>query len=145
RAHGEALEIPTYSEDGGEEAEVAGIYLIAENGQPYRVGFANGNEFSDHQFEKENYLNLAGSKLRTCGLGPELVIDPQFDEIPVHVQIERAGQPIWAKEFRSGEQAMCHSLQNIEHHHFKFEGHRRPGDVHIHFFGTAALSFGDGV
>jgi hypothetical protein len=40
---------------------------------------------------------------------------------------------------------MCHSLQNIEHHHFKFEGHRRPGDVHIHFFGTASLSFGDGV
>ena len=52
---------------------------------------------------------------------------------------------IWSKSFRSGEEAMCHSLQNIEHHHFKFEGHRSPGDVHVHFFGTAALSFGDGV
>jgi hypothetical protein len=40
---------------------------------------------------------------------------------------------------------MCHSLQNLEHHQFKFEGHRRPGDVHVHFFGTDSLSFGDGI
>jgi hypothetical protein len=40
---------------------------------------------------------------------------------------------------------MCHSLQNLEHHHFKFEGHRQPGDVHVHFFGAHSLSFGDGV
>ena len=33
---------------------------------------AQGNEFSDHRFEKKNYLNLAGSKLRTCSIGPEL-------------------------------------------------------------------------
>ena len=40
---------------------------------------------------------------------------------------------------------MCHSLQNIEHHHFKYEAHRRPGDVHVHFFGTDCLSFSDGI
>jgi len=40
---------------------------------------------------------------------------------------------------------MCHSLQNIEHHHFKFEAHRRPGDVHVHFFGTDCLSFSDQI
>jgi hypothetical protein len=40
---------------------------------------------------------------------------------------------------------MCHSLQNIEHHHFKFETHRRPGDVHVHYFGACSLSFGAGV
>ena len=40
---------------------------------------------------------------------------------------------------------MCHSLRNIEHHHFKFEAHRRPGDVHVHFFGASVLSFGDGI
>jgi hypothetical protein len=145
RAHGEPLEVPSYAEDGGEEAEVAGVYLIAPDGTPCRVGMATGNEFSDHQFEKKNYLNLAGSKLRTCALGPELVIDPEFKEVPVEVKIERAGGVLWSKSFRTGEAAMCHSLQNIEHHHFKFEGHRHPGDVHIHFFGTASLSFGDGV
>jgi hypothetical protein len=46
---------------------------------------------------------------------------------------------------QTGEKNMCHSLANLEHHHFKFEGHRRPGDVHVHFFGAHSLSFGDGV
>jgi len=40
---------------------------------------------------------------------------------------------------------MCHSLRNLEHHHFKFELHRRPGDVHIHFLGAHSLSFGQGL
>jgi hypothetical protein len=40
---------------------------------------------------------------------------------------------------------MCHSLENIEHHHFKFDEHRRPGDIHVHFFGADCLSFGEGV
>lgn len=145
RAHGEPLDIPAYAEDGGEEAEIAGIYIIGPNGQPYRVGMAVGNEFSDHLFEKKNYLNLAGSKLRTCALGPELVLDPEFESVAVTIKIERNGHPIWSKAFRSGEAEMCHSLRNIEHHHFKFEAHRRSGDVHIHFFGTDCLSFSDGI
>ncbi|MGH9528996.1 MAG: AraD1 family protein [Terriglobales bacterium] len=145
RAHGESLEIPSYAEDGGEEAEIAGVYLIALDGAPWRVGMAGGNEFSDHQFEKKNYLNLAGSKLRTCALGPELVVDPQFNSISVEVNIERDGEPLWSTRFRTGEAEMCHSLQNMEHHHFKFATHRRPGDVHVHFFGTDNLSFGAGL
>jgi hypothetical protein len=40
---------------------------------------------------------------------------------------------------------MCHSLANLEYHHFKYAAHRRPGDVHLHFFGTATLSFADGI
>ena len=145
RGHGQPLQVPSYSEDGGEEAEIAGIYLIAEDGLPRRIGMAGGNEFSDHRFEKKNYLNLAGSKLRTCALGPELVVDPEFQSIPVEVKIERDGAVIWSTKFRTGEAEMCHSLRNMEHHHFKYEAHRRPGDIHVHFFGTDCLSFGAGV
>ena len=145
RGHGEPLEIPSYAEDGGEEAEIAGVYVIGPNGQPYRVGLAVGNEFSDHQFEKKNYLNLAGSKLRSCALGPELVIDPDFDSGAVAVAIERDGTVFWNKTFRSGDAEMCHSLSNIEHHHFKYAAHRRRGDVHVHFLGTDCLSFSDNV
>ena len=145
RAHGDALDVPPYADDGGEEAEMAGIYLIAPDGQPWRIGMAGGNEFSDHVFEKTNYLNLAASKLRTCALGPELVVDPEFESVPVEVTIERAGERLWSKTFRTGDAEMCHSLANIEHHHFKYEAHRRPGDVHIHFFGTDGLSFSDGI
>ncbi len=145
RAHGEPLDIPNYAEDGGEEAEIAGAYVISQDGRPYRVGLAVGNEFSDHQFEKKNYLYLAGSKLRTCALGPELVVDYEFESVPVTVTILRDGNTLWSKTFRTGEREMCHSLQNIEHHHFKFEVHRRPGDVHVHYFGTDCLSFGDQI
>ncbi len=145
RAHGEPLEIPPYAQDGGEEAEIAGVYLIAPDGRPRRMGMTGGNEFSDHRFEKTNYLNLAGSKLRTCALGPELVVDPDFESVSVDVKIERACDVLWSKGFRSGVAEMCHSLENIEHHHFKFEAHRRPGDVHVHFFGTDCLSFADGI
>jgi len=145
RAQGEALLVPAYAEDGGEEAEIAGCYVIGPDGKPWRVGFAQGNEFSDHVFEKKNYLNLAGSKIRTCALGPELVIGADFQSVPGRAEIERGGKALWKKEILTGEAEMCHSLANIEHHHFKFDTHRRPGDAHVHYFGACALSFGEGV
>lgn len=141
----EALVIPGFAEDGGEEAELAGIYLIDEDGNPVRLGFTNGNEFSDHKFEKRNYLNLAGSKLRTCSIGPELVVEGDFGDIPGEVRLERGGSTLWQRKIASGEKNMCHSLANLEHHHFKFAAHRQPGSVHIHFFGADALSCGEGI
>lgn len=145
RAHNEVLEVPPYADDGGEEAEVAGIYFIDRSGLPRRIGMATGNEFADHQFEKKNYLNLAGSKLRPCSLGPELVVGPLFESVPGRVTIRRGNQVVWSQGILTGEKEMCHSLANIEHHHFKFESHRRPGDIHVHYFGACSLSFGAGV
>jgi hypothetical protein len=145
RAPFEPLMVPAYAEDGGEEAEIAGVYIIGDDGEPYRIGMAAGNEFSDHRFEKRNYLNLAGSKLRTCSLGPELVVGAEFQLVAGEAAIERGPKTIWSKAVATGEENMCHSLANLEHHHFKFEGHRQPGDVHVHFFGAHSLSFGDGI
>ena len=145
RAHNQPLDIPPYAEDGGEEPEIAGVYIIDPTGRPRRVGMAAGNEFSDHKFEKKNYLYLASSKLRTCAIGPELVIDPDFRRVSGEVSIERAGAVLWSKAIQTGEEVMCHSLANMEHHHFKFEAHRRPGDIHVHFFGADAFSFGEGI
>jgi hypothetical protein len=145
RAHGEALVVPEHAEDGGEEPEIAGIYVIDGNGMPRRIGMAQGNEFSDHRFEKKNYLYLAASKLMTCAIGPELVLDADFADVRGEVTIERGGQVLWKKAIASGEANMCHSLANMEHHHFKHAGHRRAGDVHVHYFGADAFSFGEGV
>jgi hypothetical protein len=139
------LPIPGFAEDGGEEAEIAAIYMVANDGTPWRIGLAAGNEFSDHVFERRNYLNLAGSKLRTCSIGPELVIDAYFDNVPGTVRISRNGESIWEKQIRTGELNMCHSLANLEHHHFKFAAHRQPGMMHIHFLGADCLSFGEGI
>ena len=145
RGPNEPLTVPAYAEDGGEEAELAGIYIIGEDGSPHRIGMVAGNEFSDHKFEKRNYLNLAGSKLRTCSVGPELVVGAPFQSINGEVRITCGAETIWSKKVDTGEANMCHSLANLEHHHFKFESHRRPGDVHVHFFGAHSLSFGDGI
>jgi hypothetical protein len=145
RAHGEPLDVPAFAEEGGEEAEIAGVYVIDDSGLPHRVGMVIGNEFSDHVFERKNYLNLAGSKLRTCAIGPELIVDPAFDSVTGTVTIRRRGATLWSKNIVTGEREMSHNLRNIEHHHFKFDAHRCPGDVHVHYFGACALSFGDGV
>ena len=37
-----SLTVPGYAEDGGEEAEVAGIYIVGNDGTPYRLGMAAG-------------------------------------------------------------------------------------------------------
>jgi hypothetical protein len=145
RGHGERLEVPDFAGDGGDEPELAGCYLIDWSGTPRRLGLAMGNEFSDHVLERQNYLYLAPSKLRTCSIGPELVLDPEFDDVRGTATVERDGAAIWTRELATGEAHMCHSLENLEHHHFKYGQHRQPGDVHIHFFGAGVFSFGDGV
>jgi hypothetical protein len=40
---------------------------------------------------------------------------------------------------------MSHTFANLEYHHFKYSLFRAPGDVHVHMFGTATLSFADGI
>jgi hypothetical protein len=145
RAHGQPLDVPEHGEDGGEESEIAGCYVVADDGRPFRVGLAQGNEFSDHVMEAQNYLYLAQSKLRSCALGPEIVVGGEFGDVPGEASLQRAGQTFWRAPLASGEKWMCHSLSNLEHHHFKHAEHRRPGDAHIHFFGADMFSFKDRI
>lgn len=146
RASGQTMPMPEFALDGGEEPEIAGLYVIGDDGQPYRVGYAIGNEFSDHITERQNYLYLAHSKLRNCSVGPALLVG----ELPHHIEgtsriIDANGAVRWEKPFLSGEQNMSHTIANLEYHHFKYGLFTRPGDVHIHFFGTATLSFADSI
>jgi hypothetical protein len=139
------LPSPGFALDGGEEPELAGIYLIAADGTPFRLGFTLANEFSDHVTERTNYLYLAHSKLRPASLGPELLVDELPADIRGTARIRRDGHLIWEKPFLTGEANMSHHIANLEHHHFKYGLFRRPGDLHVHFFGTATLSFSDGI
>lgn len=141
----EALEMPCFAQDGGEEPELAGVYLIGPDGTPCRLGFALANEFSDHVTERHNYLWLAHSKLRRAALGPELLIGEAPADIRGTSRILRGGKVLWEKPFLTGEANMSHTLANLEHHHFKYGLFRQPGQVHVHFFGTATLSFSDGL
>lgn len=142
---GTPIRAPSFALDCGEEPELVGLYVISPDGTPLRLGYAIGNEFSDHVTERANYLYLAHSKLRCCSVGPELRTGP----LPPHLEGTsriRSGDRIrWEKPFLTGEANMCHSLANLEYHHFKYAAHRTPGDVHLHFLGTATLSFADGI
>ncbi|HCP28404.1 FAH family protein [Pseudomonas fulva] len=142
---GADLPLPAFAEDAGEEPELVGLYLIGPDGTPYRLGYALGNEFSDHVMERRNYLYLAHSKLRACSFGPELRLGALPADLEGTSRILRDGQPVWSKPFLSGEQNMCHSFENLEFHHFKYDQFLRPGDIHVHYFGTATLSFADGI
>lgn len=141
----EDLPVPAFALDGGEESEIAGIYVIDAAGSARRLGFCLANEFSDHVTERENYLWLAHSKLRQAALGAELLTG----DLPANVQgvsaVLRDGAEIWRKPFLSGEDNMSHTVANLEHHHFKYDLFRKPGDVHVHFFGCGTLSFADGI
>jgi hypothetical protein len=95
--------------------------------------------------ERVNYLYLAHSKLRPASFGPEILVGALPDDIRGASRIRRDGAVIWEKPFLSGEANMSHTIANLEHHHFKYELFRQPGDVHIHMFGTATLSFADGI
>lgn len=141
----QAFEMVDFAEDGGDEVELVGLYLIDARGRPRRLGFALGNEFSDHVLEQRNYLYLAHSKLRPCSFGPELLMSAAPADIRGTARIRRGGEAIWEKPFATGEANMSHTIANLEHHHFKYPQHRRPGDVHVHYFGAATLSFTDGI
>lgn len=142
---GHPLVSPPFALDAGEEPELAGLYVIDPDGEPFRVGFAIGNEFSDHKMEKINYLYLAHSKLRASAYGPEVLIS----ELPDHLEglsaIKRGDKVVWQKEFLTGNANMSHNIANLEHHHFKYDMFRQPGDVHVHYFGTSVASFADGI
>jgi hypothetical protein len=142
---GHPIELPSFALDGGEEAEVVGVYVISEAGDVFRVGFTLGNEYSDHVLEKQNYLYLAHSKLRECSIGPELLVGRLPESVTGRVSVIRDGETIWSSPFLTGEANMTHTLSNIEHHHFKYKRFRRPGDVHCHFLGASVLSFSSGI
>ena len=140
-----AIVQPAFADDGGEEAEIAGLYIVDGEGNPWRVGYSIGNEFSDHVLEKKNYLYLAHSKLRQCSIGPELFVGELPASVHGTVRIARRGETVWSSAFESGEARMCHSIANLEHHHFKYGLFRRPWDLHVHFFGANQVSFRDGL
>jgi hypothetical protein len=139
------LSSPAFALDGGEEPEIAGIYIIDDAGQPRRLGFVLANEFSDHVTERHNYLWLAHSKLRPAAIGAELLTGELPSDVCGTSRIMRHGETLWQAPFLSGEANMSHSIANLEHHHFKYGLFRRPGDIHVHFFGTATLSFAQSI
>jgi hypothetical protein len=145
RAHGDSLEIPAFATAGGEEAELAAVYLIDAQGIPRRLGFAQGNEFADPAMSAADPGAVSHAKLRTCSLGPELALDGAFEDVCGQVRIERAGALLFHQQFRAGLSHMHYSLEQIEQSLFRHAAHREPGSAIVHFLGAPVGSFDGGV
>lgn len=141
----QTINVPDYTIDAGEEAELVVVYIISPTGHPYRIGFALGNEFSDHGLEKQNSYYLAQSKLRECSIGPEIYLGNFPNKVHGHVSIHRQGKLLWEQYYKTGYNYMVYSIENIEHHVFKHEVFRQPGDLHILFLGADKVSFFDNI
>ena len=81
--------------------------------------------------------DLVRKRVKRLGAAP--------DDVRGMSRIRRGDSIIFEKEFLSGEDNMSHTFANLEYHHVKYDLFRQPGDVHVHMFGTATLSFADGV
>jgi hypothetical protein len=138
------IHVPDLHRSIAEEPEIVAIYIVSESGVPARVGYTLGNDVSDHETEKTNYLYLAHSKLLPCSIGPELLVGDLPSKVIGRSRILRNGAAAWEGEFASGEDYMCHSLRNLEYHHFKYPRHRVPNTIHAHFLGCPVMSFNDG-
>ena len=141
----QVLNLPAHTQGGGEEAELVAIYMVSSDCQVHRIGFSLGNEFSDHVLEKQNHYYLAQSKLIPCSFGPELYIGEMPTNMNGKIEILRDQDTLWRKSYMTGAKHMVHSIENIEHHVFKHEMFRTPGDIHILFLGADQLSFQDDV
>jgi len=143
RGHGNPLEAPDFAESAVEEAGIAAAYIIDRAGAPRRVGLTPANEFCDPA--GGDGASRAQGKLRPCSIGPELWLDAAFEEIRGSVVIVRDSQRLWSAELLTGDRNTAHSLADVEASLFRHAGHRRPGDVHVHFLGSPLSSYAQGV
>jgi len=120
------------------------VYLIDKQGVPRRVGFTQGNEFADPALAKRDPGAFSHGKLRTCSIGPELILDADIADVSGRIVIERAGAALWSRDFRAGESHMHYPLARIEQNLFRYDAHRRPGDAFVHYLGAAVPPFEDG-
>lgn len=145
RAHGEELTIPPYAIGGAEEIELAGVWVIAEDCRPVLVGLTTGNEFCDPATEAADSRMRSHGKLRTCSIGPELVLDGEFRDVHGAVRIEREGKRLWSRDVSTGEQLTQFTLAELESFVFRYDAFRVPGDAHILYLGASVCSYNEGV
>jgi hypothetical protein len=108
RGHGDSL-------PAAGSLDLAAVYLIGRDGSPRRIGVAQGH------------------RGRVSSLGPELILDPALARLAGVVKTG-AGSTLRSREL-AAEVPLLLALASIEPDHFESADFRRPGDVHIHFFG----------
>ncbi|HEY0705882.1 MAG TPA: hypothetical protein VGG33_03750, partial [Polyangia bacterium] len=131
---GQPLAMPAFARGALPSPAVAGVYVIAEDGTPCQVGWALAHAIVDPGF-------LVGpgtghACLRPTSLGPELLLGELPGEIGGAARVLRGEAVIAEHPLPLGDEAMSRPIAELAREHFRYATHRRPGDVHVHVFGT---------
>ncbi|MES2407623.1 MAG: hypothetical protein V4528_09900 [Pseudomonadota bacterium] len=141
----EPLNIPSYALSGVEEAELVLVYMVDNKKNPHYLGYSIGNEFSDTVLGKAHRHYFAQSKLRTCSVAPELILDEVPDTVGIEVNILRGTNTVWRAQLTTGTKEIIFTLSEIEKLVFQHPQFRQPGIVHYIYLGTYKTSYHDGI
>jgi hypothetical protein len=122
-AAGQPLPLPSFAPAGVPLPQLAGLYVISDDGVPCQLGWCLAHAVVDPT------LASGHAHLRPTAIGPELLLG----DLPPHITATRPGAT--APHDLAPPAA---TLADLAHNHFRYPMHRRPGDVHIHCFSTPA-------
>lgn len=135
---------PGVADEIGDEAGFAGVYVIGPDGAPHRVGFVLANAFSDLPGQSPDGVAPGPFKLWQASFGPELLVGPLPGGFGGTSRIRRGPAIVVEMPLQTGGENMTQSIAALERDLFGSDMRLSAGDVHIHIFGTARLSFADG-
>jgi hypothetical protein len=109
--------------------QLCACFVIAEDGTPCRVGFALGHALTDLGLRAAGHAHL-----RPSAVGPELLLGalPETLEATARLLHGEAVRGSWPVALLPAD------LATLTEAHFRYDMHRRPGDVHVHFLGQSA-------
>ncbi|MBT2459029.1 FAH family protein [Streptomyces sp. ISL-86] len=141
RVPGEPLSVPAGAVAVCEEAEVVLVYRCGDDGTPAYLGYTFGNDLTDIGRFRENPAHLSYAKLCEASVSPWFFPGAPPRAVTGHVTVERAGQPAWEGEFKTGLDALYYPVESMTGHLFAYPPLRRPGTVHYVFLGADRSSF----
>ncbi len=91
---GQPLQQPDFGMGAAARAAVVGLYIIADDGTPCRLGWALGNDFTDDRVLGLGPAHRAPARLRASAVGPELVFGDLPREITGSVRLRRGSEVV---------------------------------------------------
>lgn len=141
-AHNTRITMPKTAYSVGEEAELVAVYFMGEEGHPYLIGYALGNDLSDPLMRRQNISQFAASKLRPSAIGAELCLGTLPSVFKGRVSISRNGKSVWSAHYKTGISQFLYSMDAIMDF-FMEMATPIPGNLYYIFLGADKHSFAD--
>jgi hypothetical protein len=131
---GQPLPLPAFAPQGVPVPQLVGLFVIADDGVPCQVGWCLGHPIVDAALASG--AGAGHARLRATAIGPELLLGDLPAELPAVAKVLRGGKTVAERAFDLGPAGMARPFADLARDHFRYGMHRRPGDVHVHCFGT---------